>query len=98
MSRNKIYMRFQRLRDQISRNPSLFANYNLVLGRFRTFRHSNLSQTLIQGRSQELEMGGAKLLGEGVWGPLKAPSGSRAKPGQRSGNHLDKMINNHIGI
>ena len=34
--------------------------------------------TMIQGRSQELEMGGAKLLGEGSGGRLRPPVG----PGQ----------------
>ena len=36
-----------------------------------------------QGRSQELKMGGAKLLGEGSGaGALKAPSGSGQSPGR----------------
>ena len=35
-----------------------------------------------QGRSQELEMEGCKIIGRGVWGPLKAPIGSRANPGR----------------
>ena len=36
---------------------------------------------LLQGLSQELEMGGAKLLGEGSGGRLRSPVG----PGQRPG-------------
>ena len=72
---------------------------------------------LNQGRSQELEMGGAKLLGEGSWGRLRPKGGCTCTCGtpppwprlwinttklyllyQWSGNHLDKMINKHIGI
>ena len=34
----------------------------------------------LQGRSQEFIKGGAKHIGEGVYKPLKAPSGSRAWP------------------
>ena len=34
------------------------------------------------GRSQELEMGGAKLLGEGSWGHLRPPVGAGQSPGR----------------
>ena len=72
--------------------------------------------TALQGLGQELEMGGCKINGRGVWGPLKAQRGVHMylwhPPGyglainttrlcllyQWSGNHLDKMINKHIGI
>ena len=36
----------------------------------------------IQGRSQELEMGGAKLLGEGSGGRLRPPVGPGQSPDQ----------------
>ena len=36
----------------------------------------------IQGRSQELEMGGAKLLGEGSGGRLRPPVGPGQSPGR----------------
>ena len=37
---------------------------------------------LNQGRSQELEMGGAKLLGEGSGGRLRPPVGPGQNPGR----------------
>ena len=37
---------------------------------------------LIQGRSQELEMGGAKLLGKGSGGHLRPPVGPGKSPGR----------------
>ena len=37
---------------------------------------------MYQGRSQELEMGGAKLLGEGSGGRLKPPVGPGQSPGR----------------
>ena len=39
----------------------------------------------IQGRSQELEMGGAKLLGEGSWGRIRPPVGPGQSPGRGPG-------------
>ena len=42
------------------------------------FYNNNFS---IQGRSQELEMGGAKLLGEGSGGRLRPPVGPGQSPG-----------------
>ena len=41
--------------------------------------HQSLSY---QDRSQELEMGGAKLLGEGSWGHLRPPVGAGQSPGR----------------
>ena len=38
----------------------------------------------LQGRSQELEMGGAKLLGEGSGGRLRPPVGPGQSPGRGS--------------
>ena len=38
-----------------------------------------------QGRSQELEMGGAKLLGEGTVGRLRPPVGLGQSPGRGPG-------------
>ena len=55
----------------------------------------------LQGRSQELEMGGggAKWLGEGSTALLMSINITRLYLlCQWSGNHLDKMINKHIGI
>ena len=41
-----------------------------------------LNSRHIQGRSQELEMGGAKLLGEGSGGRLRPPVGPGQSPGR----------------
>ena len=38
-----------------------------------------------QGRSQELEMGSAKLLGEGSGGRLRPPMGPGQSPGREGG-------------
>ena len=38
----------------------------------------------VQGRSQEFEMGGAKLLGEGSGGRLRPPVGPGQSPGRGS--------------
>ena len=40
-----------------------------------------MNHIYVQGRSQELEMGGAKLLGEGSGGHLRPPVGPRQSPG-----------------
>ena len=40
---------------------------------------------MTQGRSQELEMGGAKLFGEGSGGRLRPPVGPGQSPGRRPG-------------
>ena len=40
---------------------------------------------IFQGRSQELEMGGAKLLGEGSGGRLRPPVGPGQSPGRGPG-------------
>ena len=39
----------------------------------------------VQGRSQELEMGGAKLLGEGSGGRLRTPVGPGQSPAREAG-------------
>ena len=40
----------------------------------------------MQGRSQELEMGGAKLLGEGSWGRLRPKGGCTCTCGTPPGH------------
>ena len=66
----------------------------LAFSDFRIFRtkwppesETDTSSSIIkgkaeQGRSQELEMGGAKLLGEGSWGHLRPPVGAGQSPGR----------------
>ena len=55
----------------------LIQNYILIRRGVRT-----LNFTVTQGRSQELEMGGAKLLGEGSGGRLRPPVGPGQSPGR----------------
>ena len=45
----------------------------------------NTRRRMTQGRSQELEMGGAKLLGEGSWVRLRPPVGPGQSPGRGPG-------------
>ena len=44
----------------------------------------NDQKIFMQGRSQELEMGGAKLLGEGSGGRLRPPVGPGQSPGREA--------------
>ena len=45
-----------------------------------------------QGRSQEFEMGGAKLLGEGSGGRLKPPVGPGQSPGRGQGGKAPRKL------
>ena len=45
-----------------------------------------------QGRSQELEMGGAKLLGEGSGGRLRPPVGPGQSPGRGQGGRAPRKL------